>query len=314
MASLNRRRFLGASAAVAGAGLFGRGALADPNGFPIGIQLYSVGDDLRKDFEGTLRKIAEIGYREIEGAGQAGGGHTVKQIAEFGKSVGLSLRSVHTSVVELQSGADRIFQQAHDNGIEYLICAMPWPKDPSRIKPLDPADPLFKEFGKIAPFVNILNNLVLDDWKRMADLFNEIGTKARAAGLTFGYHNHNFEFKKLDGVLPYDLLLEKTDPRFVSFELDCGWMVSAGFDPVDYLTKHPDRYRLLHIKDLAKNQPSGGIKTTEVGSGTIDWAKIFNAAKKTKVTGYYVEQEPPFEKPALESARISYDYLHALKT
>jgi sugar phosphate isomerase/epimerase len=314
MASLSRRRFLGASAAVAGAGLFGRGAFADPNGYPIGIQLYSVGDDLQKDFEGTLRQIAEIGYREIEGAGQAGGGHSVKQIAEFGKSVGLSLRSVHTSVIELQSGADRIFQQAHDNGIEYLICAAPWAKDPSRIKPLDPADPLFKVAGKFAPFLNILNNLSLDDWKWMVDFFNETGARAKAAGLTFGFHNHNFEFKKVDGVLPYDLLVEKTDPQFVSFELDCGWMVSAGFDPVDYLAKHPDRYRLLHIKDLAKDQPPGGIKTTEVGSGTIDWTRIFDAAKKTKVTGYYVEQEPPFERPPLEAARISYDYLHKLKT
>lgn len=190
----------------------------------------------------------------------------------------------------------------------------PGRKIPSRIKKLDPSDPLFKQFGKFAPFVNLLNNLNLDDWKWMADTFNEVGAKAKAAGLTFGYHNHNFEFKKLNGVLPYDLLVEKTDPSSVSFELDCGWMVSAGFDPVDYLTRHPDRYRLLHVKDLAKDQPPGGIKTTEVGSGTIDWKKIFDAAKKTKVAGFYVEQEPPYEKPPLESARISYEYLHRLTT
>ena len=117
-------------------------------------------------------------------------------------------------------------------------------------------------------------------------------------------------------VRPY-LLLKNGYGRIAhesAFELDCGWMVSAGFDPVDYLTKYPDRYRLLHIKDLAKDQAPGGVKTTEVGSGTIDWTKIFNATKKTKVAGYYVEQEPPYEKPPLEAARISYDYLHALKT
>ena len=288
--------------------------MADPNAFPIGIQLFSVGDDLKKDFEGTLRQIAEIGYRQVEGR-LSEGGHNPADNAKLFKSLGLGWRSTHTSVPELNgSGADRVFQQAHDNGIEYVICAAPWPKDPSRIKKLDPADPLFKEYGNVAPIVNMFNNLILDDWKWMVDLFNEVGAKAKAAGLTFGYHNHNFEFKKLDGVLPYDLLLEKTDPGSVSFELDCGWMVGAGFDPVDYLNKHPERYRLLHIKDLAKNQAPGGIKTTEVGSGTIDWTRIFDAAKKTKVTGYYVEQEPPFEKPALESARISYDYLHALKT
>ena len=172
---------------------------------------------------------------------------------------------------------------------------------------------MYKEFGKFAPFVNLLNSLTLDDWKWMIDFYNQTGAKAKAAGITFGYHNHNFEFKKLDGVRPYDLLIEQTDPQLVSFELDCGWMISAGVDPVDYLTRHPDRYRLLHIKDLAKEQPPGGGKTTEVGGGAIDWTRIFNAAKKTKVAGYYVEQEPPFERPQLESARISYDYPHKLK-
>jgi len=314
MVSLNRRTLLGCTGAAAGAGLFGRSTFANPNGLPVGLQLYSVADDLVKDFEGTMRKIAEIGYREIEAAGEAGGGHGVKQIADLGKSLGLSLRSTHTSVPELQHAADRIFQEAHDNGLKYVVCAAPWAKDPSKIKPLDPKDPLFKLAGKFAPFVNILNNLTLDDWKWMVDLFNHLGEKAKAAGLTFAYHNHNFEFKKLDGVLPYDLLVENTDPKYVSFELDCGWMVSAGFDPVAYLEKHPQRYRLLHIKDLAKDQPAGGIRTTEIGSGTIDWKAIFHAAKEASVTGYYVEQEPPYERPPLESARISYDYLHALTT
>ncbi|MDR3510767.1 MAG: sugar phosphate isomerase/epimerase [Caulobacteraceae bacterium] len=311
MPSFSRRTFLGYSAAAAGLGFCDRGAFADPGGFPVGLQLYTVGQDLEKDFEGTMRRIAEIGYRQIEG-GLSIAGRDAKAIGGLAKSLDLGWRSIHTSVPELQGGAQRIFDQARENGIEYVICAAPWAKDPSRIKPLDPSDPLFKSAGKYAPFVNILNNLTLDDWKWLVDVFNETGVKAKAAGLTFGYHNHNFEFKKIDGVMPYDLLIEKTDPQYVSFELDCGWMVSAGFDPVAYLSKHPDRYRLLHIKDLAPNQPAGGILTTEVGSGTIDWRKIFIAAKKTKVTGYYVEQEPPYERPPLESARISYDYLHRL--
>ncbi len=288
--------------------------MANPNSLPIGIQLFMVREDMKKDFEGTLRKIAEIGFREIESAGRSGGGQSVKQIADFGKSVGLSLRSTHVSVPELQSGADKVFQDAHDAGVEYVVCAAPWARDPSRFKPLDPSDPLIKKYGPAAPFINMLHNLNLDDWKWMVDFFNEIGANAKAAGLTFAYHNHNFEFKKLDGVVPYDLLIEKTDPQSLSFELDCGWMVNAGLDPVDYLTRHGDRYRLLHIKDLAKGQAPGGEKTTEVGSGTIDWKRIFETAKKTKVGGYYIEQEPPFDRPPLESAQISYDYLHKLTT
>jgi sugar phosphate isomerase/epimerase len=307
------RRTLLAGGALAGIEFWRKGAMADPNGFPIGLQLYTVGEDLEKDFEGTMRTIARIGYREIEGSLSIAG-RSPKQIADLAKSLGLGWRSIHTSVPELQASADHIFDQARSNGIAYVICAAPWAKDPSRIKPLAPSDPLFKTAGKYAPFVNILNNLVLDDWKWMVDFFNEAGAKAKAAGLTFGYHNHNFEFKTLEGALPYDLLIEKTDSQNVSFELDCGWMVSAGFDPVTYLSKYPKRYRLLHIKDLTKGQPPGGIRTTEVGSGTIDWNRIFAAAKKTSVAGYYVEQEPPYERPPLESARISYDYLHGLMT
>lgn len=311
MVHLGRRAFIGYAAAAAGQTMLFRGALADPDGFPIGLQLYTVGDDLKKDFDGTMRTIAEIGYKQIEG-NLTVAGRNAKQIADTAKGLGLGWRSIHTSVPELQSGGDRIIQQAHDNGIEYIICAAPWAKDPSRIKKLDPSDPLFKTFGQFAQFVNILNNLDLDDWKWMVEFFNTFGEKAKKAGLTFGYHNHNFEFKNLDGTLPYELLLTGTNPDYVSFELDCGWMVSAGHDPVAYLTKYPKRYRLLHIKDLAPNQPPGGIKTTEVGSGTINWKKIFGVVPQTSVAGYYVEQEPPYERPPLESIRISYNYLHGL--
>ena len=315
MAGLSRRKFMRGVGLAAGSlgmpALIDRAAMANPLNFPIGLQLYTVGDDLQKDFEGTMRTVAQIGYREIEG-NLSIAGRNAKQISDFAKSLGLGWHSIHTSTPEMQSGGDRIIEQAHDNGIEYIICAAPWPKDPSKVKPLDPSDPLFKIAGKYAQLVNIISSLTLDDWKWQAEFFNKFGEQAKKAGLILGYHNHNFEFKKAGDVLPYDLLIKETDPQYVSFELDCGWMVSAGYDPVTYMQKFPKRYRLLHIKDLARNQPPGGIATTEVGSGTIDWKKIFAAASHAAVTGYYVEQEPPYLRPPLESARISYDYLHGL--
>lgn len=315
MVELTRRAFTrGAAltlAGLTGAGAFARHGAAQPYDLPIGLQLYTVGDDLQKDFEGTMKTIAQIGYRQIEGNLSAGG-KTPKEIADFAKSLGLGWRSIHISIPELQAGIDRVIEQAHGVGIEYIICSAPWVKDPSRIKKLDPSDPLVKAYGKYAPYVAVLNSLTLDDWRWCADQFNAFGEKVAKAGMTFGYHNHNFEFKKFGDVLPYDEVIGRTDPKYVSFELDCGWMVSGGYNPVDYLTKYPKRYHLLHIKDLTPNQPKGGVETTEVGSGTIDWKSIFKAAHGAAVTGYYVEQEPPYKRPPLESARISYDYLKAL--
>jgi sugar phosphate isomerase/epimerase len=315
LANLTRRTFTrGAALAVAGIGGSGANsrAFGDPLDLPIGLQLYTVQDDLGKDFEGTMRRVADIGYRQIE-SNLTVGGRDAKQIAETAKRLGLGWRSIHTSIPELQGGVDKIIEQAHDNSIAYIICASPWVKDPSRIKPLDPSDPMVKAYGKYAPYIAVLNALTLDDWKWCGEVFNTMGEKVKKAGMTFGYHNHNFEFKKFGDILPYDALIAATDPQYVSFELDCGWMASAGYDPAAYLEKHAKRYCLLHIKDLAANQPQGGAKTTEVGSGTIDWKKIFTAAKHTSVTGYYVEQEPPYEKPPLESVRISYNYLRGLK-
>lgn len=316
MVELTRRAFTsGAALTLAwlnGVGSFARSAAAAPLGLPIGLQLYMVGDDLQKDFEGTMKAIAQIGYRQIEGNLNVAG-KKPKEIADFATSLGLGWRSIHTNIPALQGGVDKIIEQAHEIGIEYIICTAPAMKDPSRIKPLDPSDPLVKAYGKYAPYVAALNNLTLDDWRWCADQLNIMGEKVAKAGMTFGYHNHNFEFKKIGEVLPYDEVISRTDPHYVSFELDCGWMVSGGYDPVAYLTKYPKRYHLLHIKDLAANQPKGGAETTEVGSGTIDWNAIFKAAGGAAVTGYYVEQEPPHKRPPLESARISYGYLRDLK-
>ena len=166
-----------------------------------------------------------------------------------------------------------------------------------------------------------LKSLTLDDYKSIAEQCNQMGEQAKQAGLQFGYHNHNIEFKPFPGGTGYDELLRSTDPQLVKLELDCGWMSSAGFNPATYLAKYPDRYRMLHIKDFKlTSKPSFGMwppespEPTELGRGNIDYKPIFSAAQKAgHIEWYYVEQEPPYkDMPVLEAIKVDYEYLHKL--
>jgi len=158
----------------------------------------------------------------------------------------------------------------------------------------------------------------LDVYKRLAELFTRAAEETQKAGIQFCYHNHNFEFKELDGTTAYEFLLEQLDPKLVKFEMDCFWVTHAGQDPVAIFKNHPGRFPLLHIKDLvAGHPPSTDMDDrmglfAEVGRGTIDWKRIFEAAPEGGMKHFFVEQDF-CERPPLESIKISYDYLHALK-
>jgi len=309
---------------MAAAGFSIRRAYGNPNGWPIGLQLYSVSDSLRDNFEGTMKAVAEIGYQQIECSLSdntlSTAGRSLKQIADLAKSLGLGMRSTIVGVDTVRTKSEIIFNKALDNGIDYIVCGGAWPRDPSRIKPLASADPFVKQFGKYASYANVVFNMTLDDFKWIADVLNETACKAQKLGLTLAYHNEFFEFKMREGVIPYDLLLERTDPELVYFELDCGNMASAGFNPAAYLTRHPKRYRLMHVKDLARDQSEGGLfRAAELGAGTLDWKSIFKAAKRSSVIEYFVEQGPVlgkngprYERPGLESSKINYTYLQKL--
>jgi sugar phosphate isomerase/epimerase len=262
-----------------------------------------VGAELDKDYDGTLRQIAAIGYQEVET-----GVSPKRKATDVRKSLqdaGLRCQSLHMGF----GGMDEAIPYAKEIGAKYVISSVTLPKVP--------------EPGKFdaKAFMVQLAALTLDDFKKIAARCNEMGEHAKKAGLQFGYHNHNFEFKPLDGgEVGYEVILRETDPSLVKFELDCGWMVAAGHDPVVYLTKYPKRYRLLHIKDFQPTaSPSVGLdesvrpKPAELGRGHIDYKPIFAVAKKTEVELYYVEQEPPFiTTPAMEAIKIDYDYLHAM--
>jgi len=303
----SRRELLigGGSAFAASAFALGLPKLlsANPLGKPIGLELYTVGAELEKDYDGTLRQIAAIGYKEVET-----GVSPKRKAAEVKKSLqdaGLRCQALHMGF----GGIEEAIPYAKEIGATYVISSVTLPKVP--------------EPGKfdMTSFMAQLSALTKDDFKKIAARCNEMGEEAKKAGLQFGYHNHNFEFKPLGaGEIGYDIVLRETDSSLVKFELDCGWMAAAGHDAVAYLTKYPKRYRLLHIKDFKPTvspsvslDPSSRPMPAELGRGHVDYKPIFAAAKKTDVELYYVEQEPPFTTtPAMEAIKIDYEYLRAM--
>ena len=201
---------------------------ANPLGLPIGLELYTVNAELDKDYEGTLKKIAEVGYTEIEA-----GVSPKRSAADAKKSfdaAGLKCHSIHIGM----GGIEEAIPYAKELGAKYVISSVTFPTTP---KP--------GPDGKIdmkALFAQ-LSSFTLDDYKLIAARCNDMGKTAKAAGLQFGYHNHNFEFKpQPGGGYGYDVILKNTNPELVTFELDCGWMAAAGHDPAEYLTKHSNRY------------------------------------------------------------------------
>lgn len=311
----SRRHFMkkttGITAAMAASELAGGalGALADPLGLPVGLQLYTVGEDLQKDLEGTLHKIAAIGYREVETAGMPGG-HSAAQLRKALDGAGLRCRSTHVQLAEMLQNAQQSIDDAHTLGAHTIVCATPWVADASRFKLPGPGE------SPIASFLALMNSLDLDDWKWNAEQFNRVGATVAKAGLQLGYHNHGFEFRSFDGKVALEEFLRLTDPQLVRWEMDCGWVANTGRDPADYLRHYPGRITLLHVKDIrAGSKPTTdfNIQSAEIGRGAIDWLRVFKAAKAAGVKAYFVEQEPPYARPPLQEIAISYDYLHNLK-
>jgi sugar phosphate isomerase/epimerase len=287
---------------------------ANPLGLPIGLQLYTVGKEMDSDPLGTLQKVAAIGYKEVELSPLTK--MSSKDLRKALDDLGLKNPAGHYMLPDLQSKLQQNIGEAKELGQKYMVVTVPWVADPSRFKS-DPSE------GQIGVFLAIIRGLTLDDWKWNAEQFNKVGEQVKAAGLQLGYHNHNFEFKSFGSTTGYDEFLRLTDPNLVKLELDCGWMTVAGYDPVTYLTKYPDRYRLLHIKDFKKgftprttlmDKNPGAPIPTELGRGAIDYSPIFAAARKGHISAYFVEQEPPFiEMPALEAIKVDYDYLKNLR-
>jgi sugar phosphate isomerase/epimerase len=243
------------------------------------MQLYTVRRELEKDFEGTLRKVAALGYREVEFAGYFG--HGAAEVKTLLKRLKLDAPAAHVQLSELRGDLRPSIDAAHVIGHKYLLLAWTAPEE----------------------------RRTLEQYRRLADLCNEAGAALQREGLQFAYHNHDFEFAPLEGRVPYDLLLERTDPRLVKLEMDLYWTVKGGASPVEYFERHPGRFHLLHVKDMDSTPRR---LFADVGKGVIDFKTIFAQSRKAGVRHYFVENDEPAGSP-FDSLRVSIDYLRQLE-
>lgn len=282
-----RKAAVGLTAAAVGT-RWPKSLWANPYGKPVGLQLYTVRDQLEKDLTGTLKQVAAIGYTDVEIYSLYG-----KPAAEFSqllKDNGLTASSGHYMLPDVEHNWQKHIDDAKVLGLEYMVHAILQPDE----------------------------RKTFEDYKRLAEVFNKAGAETEKAGIQFCYHNHNFEFKKWGDTTAYDYFLKTFDPKLVKFEMDCFWLTHAGQDPVEFFKKYPGRFPLLHIKDMVDHPaPTQELDArmgefAPVGHGTIDWKRIFAAAPEGGMKHYYVEQDY-CEQPPLEAVKMSYEYLHKLE-
>jgi sugar phosphate isomerase/epimerase len=287
----NRRHFLGLGAAALATAPFASLPAFAQRRVPLGLQLYTVRADLAKDYEGTMKQLKSFGLRHVQ-ANLTMAGKTSAEQRKLYDSMGIVWESIHAGGDDLRVRLQATIDEAKGAGIKNITCSFP-------LYPVDRAQ--------------IMAGPTVDDWKRNADAFNKAGAACKAAGMSFGYHNHNIEFRKIGEVVPYDLLLKETDPSLVQMEMDIGWVMAAGADPVAYLTKYPNRYHSVHIKDL-KNQgiPNFNMKMISaiIGKGIIDWKAVLAAIHKTKLERAFLEIEEPYDPSALEMVKQSFAFMH----
>ncbi len=243
----------------------------------IGLQLYTVRDQMKLDFESTIARVAQIGYQEVEFAGYYN--RSPADLRAILDHNGLSAPSTHVSF-ENDAQWKTALDAAKAIGHEYIV--MPWIPEERR--------------------------KTLDDWKNFAQVFNRAGQMAHDAGIQFAYHNHDFEFPKLEGQVPYDVLLQNTDPKLVQLEIDLYWITKAGQDPLAYFARWPGRIPLVHVKDSA-GPPEH--KMVDVGQGKIDWKRIFAKRDQAGIKHAIVEHDQPPQP--FEDIATSARYLKSLE-
>jgi sugar phosphate isomerase/epimerase len=312
MMTISRRGFLVAGTLL-GAQAMGA-ASARPffrrTGLPIGLQLYTVGEDLKRDFDGTLAAVSKIGYRTVELAGLAD--HSAADWRQALDRTQLKCPSIHvpphskTGVNLDELGA--LAEVAHALGIGTVVC--PIFNIPERLTLQA------QSAGETGNMLARLGaSMTADDWKWNGDYLNKKAAALKPYGLRLAYHNHNVELAPVGGSTGLDQLMQGTDPTLVTFEMDAGWVVAAGADPVALLAAYPHRFSAMHVKDVkASTRPNFSFQQDpcEVGQGIIDWKTLLAKAYQANVRQFYVEQEPPFSKPRIESVGISFNYLNAL--
>jgi sugar phosphate isomerase/epimerase len=244
----------------------------------IGIQLYTVRTEMLADAVGTLKKVAQVGFKELESARSDKGnyyGLKPKEIRKICDDLGMRLRSGH---IHVDNDWQKSLEEATETGQNFIISAVL----PSQ-------------------------GQTVDHYKQSAEAFNKLGEQCKKAGLHFGYHNHDSEFATENGTVLYDVLLKYTDPSLVTMEMDLGWVVAAGHDPFQYFSAYPGRFPLWHLKDMDKVQR----RSVEFGQGKVDIKGLLQHARQAGMKHFFLEQEE-YAHSAFESIQIDYDYLAKL--
>jgi sugar phosphate isomerase/epimerase len=277
---MKRRHFI-QNLSLGVAGLYMSPLLADQfKKKSLNVQLYTVRDAVSKNLEGTLERLAGLGYKNIELYGYNGTffGKTANEFKTILSNTGIKvLSSHHTTGIAmkgkgtLSDGWDKAVEDVHALGAEYMVCAFLFP-----------------------------NERTPEIYKSLPAMFEKAATATKAAGIQFAYHNHDFEFEKLGDTLVYDFLLNNTPADLVKMEMDLYWISKAGQDPVQYFEKYPGRFHLWHVKDME----AGTKAITEVGNGTINFDRIFKARKKAGLKYWFVEQDTS-KRDMFESLTIS---------
>jgi sugar phosphate isomerase/epimerase len=263
----------------------------------VGVQLYTVRDLMKKDFEGTIAKVAATGYKEVEFAGYFD--HSPKDVRTILEKNGLTAPSCHVSLDVVQNQWPQTIEAAKTIGQSFIVC----------------------------PFIDEKVRKSPDGWKKVIDTFNKAGDASKKAGIQFAYHNHWWEFSpdaNLGGKLPYEYLLDSTDANLVKMEMDLGWASVAGQDPVSWFKRYPGRFQLVHVKDfkeLPKVSPAqlatfhgdDLIKNDMVapGSGCIDWKRIFASSDLAGIQHYFLEHDQP--KDPWVTLADGYKYLSTVR-
>lgn len=242
----------------------------------IGLQLYTVRSILVRDFQGTLSQVGQIGYHEVEFAGYFN--RTPADVRAALQAAGLTAPAAHIPIQALRQSWPETLEAAATIGHQFLI----------------------------VPSLPDEDRGTLDALKAVADLFNRAGATAREAGIRVGFHNHDIEFVPVEGRLPFDVLLEATDPAVVDFEMDLFWITKGGGDLLDYFERFPGRFAMVHVKDMDAEG-----RMVDVGQGAIDFKRIFAARRKAGIRHYFVEHDNPASP--LDSIRNSYQYLKNLE-
>lgn len=272
MNNISRRKFLGTSLALGGAAMAATlpfGVQATPAGkmykLPLGFQVWTIREELLKDFPGTLRKMAAMGYETVEMCSPPGYGWTPlmkysgREMRKIVNDAGLKFESTHYGMAELRKNLDERIGFAAESGQKQMILS---------------------SFG-------LPGSATMDDWMKAADELNEIGRKTKAAGIQTGFHNHHGEFEEIGGVLIYDELLKRFDPDLVKMQFQVA-VVNIGFLAADYFTKYPGRFISAHLADWSFLES----KNVPLGKGVVNWKGFFDAAGKGGLKNIFVEMDP----------------------